>query len=53
MYNEFFFLKENQFKRKSERYIDLNLTIFPLYSTRTLQVNIFKIHGKNRLIENI
>ena len=47
MYNEFF--KENQFKRKSTRYIDLNLTIFfPLYSTRTLQVNIFKIHDKKR-----
>jgi hypothetical protein len=27
MYNYFFF-KENQFKRKSTRYIDLNLTIF-------------------------
>ena len=41
MYNEFF-IKENQFKRKSTRYIDLNLTFFfPLYSTRTLQVNIF------------
>ena len=30
MYNEFF-IKENQFKRKSTRYIDLNLTIFFLY----------------------
>jgi hypothetical protein len=29
MYNEFF--KENQFKRKSTRYNDLNLTIFFLY----------------------
>jgi hypothetical protein len=28
MYNDIFFLKENQFKRKSTRYIDLNLTIF-------------------------
>ena len=27
MYNEFF-IKENQFKRKSTRYIDLNLTMF-------------------------
>ena len=36
------FFKENQFKWKSTRYIDLNLTIFPpLYSIRTLQVNIF------------
>jgi hypothetical protein len=35
-------LNTTQFKRKSTRYIDLNLTIFfPLYSTRTLQVNIF------------
>ena len=51
MYNYFFF-KENQCKRKSTRYIGLNLTI-PLFSTRTLQVNIFKIHGKNRLIEKI
>jgi hypothetical protein len=30
MYNEFFF-KEDQFKRKSTRYIDLNLTIFFIY----------------------
>ena len=42
------FFKKNQFKRKSTRYIDLNLIFFPLYSTRTLQVNIFKIHGKKR-----
>ena len=28
MYKDFFFFKENKFKRKSMRYSDLNLTIF-------------------------